>query len=122
MTVAAGLFAAPGLAGQSVAATAPGAPSARASNLPPKSPATAGTTGEIVELSAFEVQADSDTSYGALNSASITRFAVEMDKMPVSADIQVLPNATTGHATLTALNATWYQQPRTYVWTNTLSF
>jgi outer membrane receptor protein involved in Fe transport len=41
----------------------------------------------VVELSAFEVQADSDTSYGALNSASITRFNVEMDKMPVSADI-----------------------------------
>jgi outer membrane receptor protein involved in Fe transport len=42
---------------------------------------------DVVELSAFEVQADSDTSYGALNSASITRFNVEMEKMPVSADI-----------------------------------
>lgn len=42
---------------------------------------------EVVELSAFEVQADKDNSYGALNSASITRFNVEMDKMPVSADI-----------------------------------
>jgi len=33
------------------------------------------------------VQADADKSYGALNSASITRFNVAMEKMPVSADI-----------------------------------
>lgn len=50
-------------------------------------PSTTQKTDDVVELSAFEVQADSDTSYGALNSASITRFNVEMDKMPVSADI-----------------------------------
>ena len=41
----------------------------------------------VLTLNAFEVQADSDKSYGALNSASITRFNVEMDKLPVSADI-----------------------------------
>jgi len=40
-----------------------------------------------IALTAFEVQADRDNSYGALNSASITRFNVEMEKMPVSADI-----------------------------------
>jgi len=50
----------------------------------PRQPAPA---SEVVALNAFEVQADSDNSYGALNSASITRFNVEMDKMPVSADI-----------------------------------
>lgn len=42
---------------------------------------------EVVSLSAFEVSVAADTGYGALNSASITRFNVEMDKMPVSADI-----------------------------------
>ncbi|MEN9632070.1 MAG: hypothetical protein RL077_474 [Verrucomicrobiota bacterium] len=42
---------------------------------------------DVLTLNAFEVQADSDKSYGALNSASITRFNVEMDKLPVSADI-----------------------------------
>jgi outer membrane receptor protein involved in Fe transport len=53
----------------------------------PPTPAKLTPTTEVVALSAFEVQADSDRSYGALNSASITRFNVEMDKMPVSADI-----------------------------------
>ncbi len=42
---------------------------------------------ETVALSAFEVLADSDKSYGALNSNSITRFNTELDRMPVSADI-----------------------------------
>jgi outer membrane receptor protein involved in Fe transport len=54
----------------------------------PKPPTIAASgSGEVVALSAFEVQADPDNSYGALNSVSITRFAVEMEKMPVSADI-----------------------------------
>ncbi len=57
------------------------APAKPAANEPKK------PEGEVVELTAFEVQADSDKSYGALNSASITRFNVEMEKMPVSADI-----------------------------------
>ena len=38
-------------------------------------------------LSAFEVKEDSDTSYGALNSNSITRFNTELSRMPISADI-----------------------------------
>ena len=42
---------------------------------------------EAVVLSAFEVKADSDKSYGAVNSNSITRFNTELDHMPVSADI-----------------------------------
>ena len=42
---------------------------------------------DTVTLNAFEVTADRDDSYGALNSASITRFNVAMEDMPVSADI-----------------------------------
>ena len=42
---------------------------------------------EAVQLSPFEVAADHDDSYGALNSNSITRFNTELSKMPVSADI-----------------------------------
>ncbi len=42
---------------------------------------------EAVQLNAFEVQASTDTSYGALNSNSITRFNTELATMPVSADI-----------------------------------
>lgn len=52
----------------------------------PASPRSAAADTPIA-LTAFEVQADRDNSYGALNSASITRFNVEMEKMPVSADI-----------------------------------
>lgn len=70
-------------AGPAAAQSAPQPSSAQASGT------RAGTTPEsdVVELSAFEVQADSDRSYGALNSASITRFNVAMEDMPVSADI-----------------------------------
>lgn len=57
-----------------------------ASPLSTRSPAPS-RAAEVVELTAFEVQADKDNSYGALNSTSITRFNVEMDKLPVSADI-----------------------------------
>lgn len=42
---------------------------------------------EAVELGAFEVRADSDQSYGALNSNSVTRFNAELSRLPVSADI-----------------------------------
>ena len=52
----------------------------------PATPASAPNEAPI-ELNAFEVQADKDNSYGALNSNSITRFNVEMEKLPVSADI-----------------------------------
>lgn len=50
-------------------------------------PPAAAAAPETVELTAFEVTADRDDSYGALNSASITRFNVAMEDMPVSADI-----------------------------------
>ena len=43
--------------------------------------------GEAIQLSPFEVNTSRDTSYGALNSNSITRFNTELAKMPVSAEI-----------------------------------
>lgn len=42
---------------------------------------------EVIELNPFEVKAESDTSYGALNSNSITGFRAELDKLPLSADV-----------------------------------
>jgi outer membrane receptor protein involved in Fe transport len=42
---------------------------------------------QSVQLTPFEVKAESDNSYGALNSNSITRFNTELSKLPVSADI-----------------------------------
>ena len=40
-----------------------------------------------VQLSRFEVEADADTSYGALNSNSLTQFNTALNRTPVSADI-----------------------------------
>ena len=54
---------------------------------PPARAAGSHTSDEMITLSPFEVLADSDKSYGALNSNSITRFNTELDHMPVSADI-----------------------------------
>jgi outer membrane receptor protein involved in Fe transport len=42
---------------------------------------------ETIQLNVFEVSADRDDSYGALNSNSITRFNTELAKLPISADI-----------------------------------
>lgn len=42
---------------------------------------------EAITLNVFEVSADRDDSYGALNSNSITRFNTELAKLPISADI-----------------------------------
>lgn len=50
-------------------------------------PREAARSEETLTLSAFEVSADSDTSYGALNSNSITRFKTALIEMPVTADI-----------------------------------
>ncbi|HVU32729.1 MAG TPA: TonB-dependent receptor plug domain-containing protein [Opitutaceae bacterium] len=50
-------------------------------------PATRPGADDTVRLSPFEVRTDQDTSYGALNSNSITRFNTSLNKMPVSADI-----------------------------------
>jgi outer membrane receptor for ferric coprogen and ferric-rhodotorulic acid len=42
---------------------------------------------ELIELSPFEVKAEADKSYGALNSNSLTAFTTELKTMPVSADV-----------------------------------
>lgn len=42
---------------------------------------------QTINLDPFEVKADSDTSYGALSSRSITAFNTQLDHLPVSADI-----------------------------------
>jgi outer membrane receptor protein involved in Fe transport len=45
------------------------------------------TDSETVVLSPFEVRTDKDTSYGALNSNSVSAFNMELFKSPVAADI-----------------------------------
>jgi outer membrane receptor protein involved in Fe transport len=64
------------------AQTAPQPPStARAGGTaPPK-------TEETIQLNAFEVRADSDTSYGALESNSIAAFRMDLAKAPVTAQV-----------------------------------
>jgi len=52
-----------------------------------QTPLTAPSSEEVVKLTPFDVQADSDKSYGAVNSNSITAFNTELDKLPISADI-----------------------------------
>lgn len=59
------------------------APALAAQSAPPPPPANEST----LVLSPFEVTEETDKSYGALNANSITRFKVELDKMPVSADV-----------------------------------
>ena len=49
--------------------------------------ASAAKSGDLVSLNPFEVKTERDTSYGVLNSNSITRFSTELNKLPVSADI-----------------------------------
>ncbi len=71
-----GLFAFAGAPTDSVRAAASPSPSQASSS-----------TDQMVTLSPFEVQADKDNSYGALNSNSITRFNTELVKLPISADI-----------------------------------
>jgi outer membrane receptor for ferric coprogen and ferric-rhodotorulic acid len=64
----------------SAAATAQTAPAATpTSNQPP--------ADRAVVLNPFEVRTDKDTSYGALNSNSISAFNMELLKAPVAADI-----------------------------------
>ena len=42
---------------------------------------------ETLQLGAFEVLADSDHSYGAVNSNSLTRFQISLAEMPATADV-----------------------------------
>src|SRR5689334_17921943 len=65
----------------SASATAQIAPAKRSAS------ADSRTDAETVALNAFEVTADSDKSYGALNSNSITAFNLPIDRLPVTADI-----------------------------------
>jgi outer membrane receptor protein involved in Fe transport len=59
------------------------APAVRAAEVPERS----ALRDEAIQLTPFEVVADSDRSYGAINSNSITRFNTELSRLPVSADI-----------------------------------
>ncbi len=54
--------------------------------VPPK-PEAAKPVEESIVLNVFEVSADKDDSYGALNSNSITRFNAELSKLPITADV-----------------------------------
>ncbi|MBL9185935.1 MAG: TonB-dependent receptor plug domain-containing protein [Opitutaceae bacterium] len=51
------------------------------------SPAAKKSAEALVTLNPFEVKAESDNSYGALNSNSLTQFNTALHKTPVSADI-----------------------------------
>ncbi len=63
-------------------------PQPAASNATASPPAPSNPTEEqVVRLDPFEVSTAKDTSYGALNSNSITRFNTELAKTPVVADI-----------------------------------
>lgn len=54
----------------------------------PAAPAAPGARSEeAIQLNVFEVLADKDDSYGALNSNSITRFNTELAKLPITADV-----------------------------------
>ena len=53
----------------------------------PSAATSSESSNSVVSLNAFEVNSDSDSSYGALNSNSVTRFNAELNKMPISADI-----------------------------------
>ena len=54
---------------------------------PPPAPVAPTGADQVVQLSPFDVQEDADNSYGAINSNAITRFKVDLSKLPVSADI-----------------------------------
>jgi outer membrane receptor for ferric coprogen and ferric-rhodotorulic acid len=64
-------------------------PSTGSAQAAPKKPAlpTDEQAQASVVLDPFEVKTEKDTSYGALNSNSLTLFNVELDKVPVVADI-----------------------------------
>ena len=53
----------------------------------PVAPRPAKPAEEALVLNVFEVSADKDDSYGALNSNSVTRFNAELSKLPITADV-----------------------------------
>ncbi len=67
----------------SIAADAP----ANAAPAPNAASTANAPNDEVVMLSPFEVQADSDTSYGALQSNALTAFSVDLQKMPATAQV-----------------------------------
>lgn len=68
-----------------LAAPAQTAPTPPASPAPNSTPPT--TSSSTITLNPFEVRTERDTSYGALNSNSISAFNMELFKAPVAADI-----------------------------------
>jgi outer membrane receptor protein involved in Fe transport len=90
----------PSLLAQTAPAPEPAKPVAPAGAAKPKpapAPATPTRTStsttsdldkrDVVELSPFEVRADQDNSYNALETNSITRFRTELYKLPVTAEV-----------------------------------
>ena len=51
---------------------------------PPKDVRPAETADELVRLNPFEVHADADHSYGALDSNSVTAFRIALEKIPAT--------------------------------------
>lgn len=71
-----------------LAAVALAAGGLRAQTAPADDPSVkSGTRDQAVVLDPFEVRTDKDTSYGALNSTSITKFNTPLNQVPMSADI-----------------------------------
>lgn len=69
-------------------ASSPADPAAAPAAKPAAVPTTAPEKGEqTLVLDPFEVKTDKDVSYSALNSNSLALFNVELDKVPVVADI-----------------------------------
>ena len=60
---------------------------ASAQVVPPRPASEAAAKGPAVTLNPFEVKAEADNSYGALNSNSLTQFNTALNRTPVSADI-----------------------------------
>ncbi len=61
--------------------------SAQTSAAPPQPAANDQSKDEAIVLSPFEVRTEKDTSYGAINSNTVTLFSVDLLKTPVAADI-----------------------------------
>ena len=75
------------IAGLPAPVAAQSAPAKPESPSPVARPAAARDADAVTTLNPFEVKSDSDSSYGALNSNSITRFNTELARTPISADI-----------------------------------
>jgi outer membrane receptor protein involved in Fe transport len=72
------------LMASAAAQTAPTVTAPPKNSAPPKA---VPTPAETVQLSAFEVKADADNSYGALESNSLTAFRMDLSKAPATAQV-----------------------------------